>query len=838
MGSTKNIYTAALLASAAGIAEGHGYISSPLPRQYRSEPVTVRGIQTNWVGITVPGDGAFIEGQGNAANNNAGIGGGVAGAERELSVGHGLCGDLGDRGGFTDGPYGRTESRATVSSGGVLDVDIRVTAYHAGWFEFRLCNPGPSGSLTQACLNEHVLEIDASTPYYPAVLDYAGMHGISKDGNGGWYKCKESGGFPDPTSQTPNQVWPKGSCCNDGGACSDPMNNKDRYVLEFASGGGPRTYEIGLKIPEGIQCNNCILQWAYQTANSRDSYPETFWNCADISVTANGNPGTPTPKPTPRPTTAVSPTSALPTPQPSSSGGSASPQCGECNGCWWTVVTSAQGCYPWSKATCDAQGSAYVWCDGSSSGDAPTLPPTSPSPQPSLQPTPTPQPTPFPTPFPTASSSGGNPECGSCNGCWWTAVAPSIGCYPWTEATCNAQGNAYVWCSASSGGTPTQPTPQPTNGASPTPQPTNGASPTPPPSNAAPPTSPPTFPQPPISNSANSAGWTRVMSPEIIAKGHPWGISNYGPNGLSGLAAATLIYEDIATALEEGPAAFANFCNSGDLKADKREAAAFLANVLKETGGYSAFVEVSPAGTYCTWNGEGGSGMQESGREYPCGPEFASQGYANEFIGRGAIQLTWNINYGKFSEFMFGDKNVLLKNPEMVEGNGPLGWAASLWFWMTPQDFGGSCPPKQFDSFLPVSVESCHQAMSQADGGGMGQTIRIINGGYEACPTSSFRSSAVARMNYFLSLTSLLEVPAASGPNCQVNSQDMSTTACDVSGMSHFSHTEGTIGNPLIGQQPSSECAKCAPISCRGEVKSKWLGVPDDPVQKMEWTCS
>ena len=46
---------------------------------------------------------------------------------------------------------------------------------------------------------------------------------------------------------------------------------------------------------------------------------------------------------------------------------------------------------------------------------------------------------------------------------------------------------------------------------------------------------------------------------------------------------------------------FQQFCNSGDATADKQEAAAFLANVLKETGGYGAFKEVSPVGTYCTW---------------------------------------------------------------------------------------------------------------------------------------------------------------------------------------------------------------------------------------------
>ena len=324
------------------------------------------------------------------------------------------------------------------------------------------------------------------------------------------------------------------------------------------------------------------------------------------------------------------------------------------------------------------------------------------------------------------------------------------------------------------------------------------------------------------------------MSPELIAKGHPWGISNFGPTGASGLDAAQIMFDDIATALEQGPVEFAAFCNSGDDEADRREAAAFLANVLKETGGYSAFVEVSPHGTYCTWNGEGGSDLQYAGESFPCGAPFADQGYANEFIGRGAIQLTWNINYGRFSEFYFGDQDVLLKNPEMVEGDGPLGWAASLWFWMTPQDYGGQCPPKQLDSTMPLGHMSCHQAMAD-NGGGMGQTIRIINGGYESCPTSSYRQNAVYRLEYYLALTSLLDVPPADNQGCQVN--DAST--CDLSGMHEYLKTEGTIGNPLIGEESNPDtCKRCSIATCTGTIKAKWLGVPDDPVNKMEWTCA
>jgi hypothetical protein len=56
------------------------------------------------------------------------------------------------------------------------------------------------------------------------------MRGISNEVDaGGFYKCKYSGGHFDPTSKTPNTIWPSGSCCNDGGACSPPDANTDRF---------------------------------------------------------------------------------------------------------------------------------------------------------------------------------------------------------------------------------------------------------------------------------------------------------------------------------------------------------------------------------------------------------------------------------------------------------------------------------------------------------------------------------------------------------------------------------------------------------------------------------
>ena len=289
----------------ADIVDAHGKLLCPKPRQYRNtKPVG----WTHWQGITIPGDGSFNPGPSNANNLNAGIGGGVANNFGSQAGSHGICGDIGSRKGFTaPGQYGPEPARGTFVAGGLMEVQASITAWHAGWFEFRLGVPADGGvdtsiPMTQALLNEHVLKIDPSTSDYAAVTNYAGMLGYSGI-DGGWYKCAYSGGTPgptlanptqghfDPTSNTPNTLWPHGTCCNDGGDCSNPATNDDRYVVEFSSTVSTTTvstYTIVLQVPAGISCERCVLQWTYMTANSREAYPEAFWNCADVAIKPAG----------------------------------------------------------------------------------------------------------------------------------------------------------------------------------------------------------------------------------------------------------------------------------------------------------------------------------------------------------------------------------------------------------------------------------------------------------------------------------------------------------------------------------------------------------------------
>lgn len=92
-----------------------------------------------------------------------------------------------------------------------MEVSVLITAYHAGWFEFRLAVPSDGGAdktipVSQDKLNQHVLEIDPSTPDYDRIIDYSAV--------GGAFRCSTTAGYTDPTATSPNTLWPHGSCAH------------------------------------------------------------------------------------------------------------------------------------------------------------------------------------------------------------------------------------------------------------------------------------------------------------------------------------------------------------------------------------------------------------------------------------------------------------------------------------------------------------------------------------------------------------------------------------------------------------------------------------------------
>ena len=164
-------------------------------------------------------------------------------------------------------------------------------------------------------------------------------------------------------------------------------------------------------------------------------------------------------------------------------------------------------------------------------------------------------------------------------------------------------------------------------------------------------------------------------------------------------------YDSLCKAIT-GTAGFSAFANSGDMTKDRRELAAFFAHVAKET----AFLEQSD--------------------------EAGEASNAQDYHGRGAIQITGESNYSAAGQYLGKD---LVGNPGLVSTDAVTNWQTALWFWMINYNPGTQ------------GVQNCHQAIL---GGDFGQTTRIINGGIE-CPGSQ---AAQDRAQYYKNNCSTLGV--------------------------------------------------------------------------------
>ncbi|KAG0554230.1 hypothetical protein M758_12G077600 [Ceratodon purpureus] len=136
--------------------------------------------------------------------------------------------------------------------------------------------------------------------------------------------------------------------------------------------------------------------------------------------------------------------------------------------------------------------------------------------------------------------------------------------------------------------------------------------------------------------------------------------------------------------------AYPKFGNEGSPADQKREVAAFLANVEQETGGLVYIYEQNKNDVYCDLS-------TPEARKYPCAS-------GKRYIGRGPLQLTWNYNYGACGNAL----NIpLLADPGLATKDSETLFKTALWFWMT---------------------RGCHEAILRKSFSG---TIRAINGGLE-----------------------------------------------------------------------------------------------------------
>lgn len=195
----------------------------------------------------------------------------------------------------------------------------------------------------------------------------------------------------------------------------------------------------------------------------------------------------------------------------------------------------------------------------------------------------------------------------------------------------------------------------------------------------------------------------------------------------------------------------------------RRTLATMFAHFAQETGGHTAhwdvpewrqaLVHVREMGWNETmrdgYNGECNPNVWQ-GQTWPCGT-FAN-GEFKSYFGRGAKQLSYNYNYGPFSEAMFGTVRTLLDNPELVADTW-LNLASAVFFFSYPQ------PPKP--SMLHV-IDGTWQPNNRdlANGltPGFGVTTQIINGGVE-CGGSVEVAQSRNRISYFNSFANYLDVP-------------------------------------------------------------------------------
>ena len=104
-------------------------------------------------------------------------------------------------------------------------------------------------------------------------------------------------------------------------------------------------------------------------------------------------------------------------------------------------------------------------------------------------------------------------------------------------------------------------------------------------------------------------------------------------------------YENFLKAIGKFPA----ICSTASLC--PKILANMFGHIQQEVAGLYYLEEINKS-PYCE---TGSAWVREA---YPCAP-------GKMYYGRGAKQLSWNYNYGAFSNAMFGDVKVLLEQPEL-----------------------------------------------------------------------------------------------------------------------------------------------------------------------------
>jgi len=149
-------------------------------------------------------------------------------------------------------------------------------------------------------------------------------------------------------------------------------------------------------------------------------------------------------------------------------------------------------------------------------------------------------------------------------------------------------------------------------------------------------------------------------------------------------------------------------------------------------------------GTYNSWNWSKEAWPPQSGVNY---------------CGRGPMQLSWNYNYGQFSNVFnvskYDSKMELLIDPEILERDGYAAFAAGIWFYMTPQDPKPSIHDVVTGFFEPNDLD-LQVGMTAS----FASTINIINGGLECGQGEGTSDKVKKRGEYYTEWLNFFDMPA------------------------------------------------------------------------------
>lgn len=208
--------------------------------------------------------------------------------------------------------------------------------------------------------------------------------------------------------------------------------------------------------------------------------------------------------------------------------------------------------------------------------------------------------------------------------------------------------------------------------------------------------------------------------------------------------------------LVEAAAGYPTFACEGDAATRRRELAAFLAQISHETTGGWATAPDGPQ----SW---GLCFVEEVGCEDNACPQYCDAGNVQHpcaagktYHGRGAIQLSWNYNYGQAGDALGVD---LLASPELVASDSTLALQTAMWFWMTEQLPKPSAHDVMVGHWAPSPAD---EALGRLPGFGM--TTNIINGGLECSMPGN--ASVADRIAFFMRYVDLLGTDVGDNVDC------------------------------------------------------------------------